>query len=275
VSWLDAVILGLIQGLTEFIPVSSDGHLSAAEMLMPRFGQVGLLFDVMVHVGTLVAIVVYYRRFLMEEVSGLVADDPEKRRGAWRFALLLLVATIPTGIVGLAIKPFVEQTKTDPRFVGAMEILTGLYLALSALRRGGTKDRRTMTYADAAIIGAVQGFAVLPGLSRSASTIAFGLLLGLAPRWAADFTFLLALPAIVGAAGVEILSALRHEGAGFFATPDFGKYLLGAVVAGCVGYLTIGILIRLVSTRKVHWFAVYCILFGLVLIFMFPRLLAR
>ena len=270
-TWIEAVILGVVQGLTEFLPVSSDGHLSAAEMLMPRFGQVGLLFDVMVHVGTLVAIVIYYRKFLADEIAGLFAEDKAKRFEAWRFALLLLVATIPTGIVGLAIKPLVEQTKTNPRFVGSMEILNGLYLAVSALRRGGRKTRTTTTFLDAAIIGAVQGLAVLPGLSRSASTITFGLLLGLAPHWAADFTFLLAVPAIVGAAGVEIFSAWRHEGGAFFATPDFGKYLLGAAVAGVVGYMTIGVLIRLVSTRKVHWLAVYCILFGLVLIFLFPR----
>jgi undecaprenyl-diphosphatase len=270
VTWLDAIVLGVIQGLTEFIPVSSDGHLSAAEMLMPRFGQVGLLFDVMVHVGTLLAIVVYYRRLLRDEVVGLVAKDPEERRVAWRLAMLLLVATIPTGIVGLLIKPFVEQTKGNARFVGAMEILTGLYLAVSALARVGRKDRATMRYVDAFVIGAVQGLAVLPGLSRSASTIAFGLLLGLTGRWAADFTFLLAIPAIVGAAGVEIVSTLRHEGAGFFSTPDFAKYLGGAAVAAVIGYFTIGILIRLVSTRKVHWFAVYCFLFGLCLIFLFP-----
>jgi undecaprenyl-diphosphatase len=274
-SWLDAVILGVVQGLSEFIPVSSDGHLSAAEMLMPRFGQVGLLFDVMVHVGTLAAIVVYYRRLLRDEVVGLVARDPAERRRAWRLAMLLLVATIPTGIVGLAIKPYVETTKGNPTFVGLMEILTGLYLAVSALARPGTKDRETIRYTDAFIIGAVQGLAVLPGLSRSASTIAFGLLLGLTGRWAADFTFLLAIPAIVGAAGVEILSALRHEGAGFFATPDFAKYLVGAGVAAVVGYMTIGVLIRLVSTRKVHWFAVYCFVFGLVLIFLFPAWMAR
>lgn len=127
-----------------------------------------------------------------------------------------------------------------------------------------------MTYLDAFIIGTVQGFAVLPGLSRSASTIGFGLLLGLTGRWAADYTFLLAIPAIVGAAGVEILSALRHQGAGFFTTPDFGKYALGAAVAGLVGYTTIGFLIRMVSTRRVHGFAIYCFVFGLVLIFFFP-----
>ena len=270
-SWLDAIVLGIIQGLTEFIPVSSDGHLSAAEMLMPRFGQVGLLFDVMVHVGTLAAIVIYYRRLLREEVEGLVSREPEKRAGAWRLAMLLLVATVPTGITGLWMKHYVEQTKSNPRFVGAMEILTGLYLAVSYLRREGHKTRKTMTYLDAFIIGTVQGFAVLPGLSRSASTIGFGLLLGFTGRWAADYTFLLAIPAIVGAAGVEILSALRHQGPGFFATPDFARYLLGALVAGCVGYFTIGFLIRMVSTRKVHWFAIYCFAFGLILIFAFPR----
>jgi undecaprenyl-diphosphatase len=270
-TWLEAAVLGLIQGLTEFIPVSSDGHLSAAEMLMPGFGQVGLLFDVTVHVGTLTAILVYYRELLAKEVSGLFAADAGERRRAWRLALLLLVATVPTAVVGLLLRPAVEATKLDPRFVGSMEILTGLYLALSWLRKDGRKDRETMPYLDAVLIGVVQGFAVLPGLSRSASTIALGLLLGLAARWAADFTFLLAIPAIVGAASLEIVSAYRAEGAAFFQTPDFGKYLLGAAVAGVVGYATIGFLIRLVSTRKVHLFAVYCFLFGLALILFFPR----
>ena len=270
-TWLEAALLGLIQGLTEFIPVSSDGHLSAAEMLMPGFGQVGLLFDVMVHVGTLTAILVYYRGLLAREVSGLFASDAAERRRAWRLAALLLVATVPTGIVGLLLKPVVETTKVDPRFVGAMEILTGFYLALSWFRKEGRKDLDTMPMVDAVLIGIFQGFAVLPGLSRSASTIAVGLLLGLTARWAADFTFLLAIPAITGAASLEIFSAFRSEGAAFFQTPDFGKYLLGAAVAGIVGYATIGLLIRLVSTRKVHLFAVYCFLFGLTLILFFPR----
>ncbi len=274
-SWLDAIVLGVIQGLTEFLPVSSSGHLSAAEMLMPGFGQVGLLFDVMVHVGTLAAIVIYYRSLLRAEIVGLVSRDTGERRRAWRLALLLLVATVPTGIVGMLMKPWVEATKGSPQFVGAMEILSGAYLALSYLRKDGRKDRDTMSFLDAAIIGLVQGLAVLPGLSRSASTIAFGLLLGLAGRWAADFTFLLAIPAILGAAGLEVVSALRHEGRAFFATPDFGRYLAGAAVAAFVGYLTIGLLIRMVSTRKVHIFAVYCFVFGLVLIFVFPAFVGR
>lgn len=269
-SWIEALLLGVIQGLTEFIPVSSDGHLAAAQLLLPGFGQVGLLFDVMLHVGTLTAILIYYRKLLAREVSGLASADPAERQSAWRLVALLAAATIPTGVVGLLLKHTVEQTKSDPRFVGAMEILTGLYLAVSYLRRDGRKDRQTMTMLDAVVIGTVQGLAVLPGLSRSASTIAFGLLLGLTGRWAADFTFLVAIPAIVGAAGLEIVSALRSEGPGFFATPGFARYLAGAAIAGIVGYMTIGLLIRLVSTRKVHWFAVYCFAFGLALIFLFP-----
>src|SRR4029077_16993404 len=121
------------------------------------------------------------------------------------------------------------------------------------------------------IIGTVQGFAGLPGLSRAASTIGFGLLLGFVGGWASGYTFLLAIPAIVGAAGLEIVSALRHQGPGFFATPDFARYLVGAAVAGVVGYMTIGFLIRMVCTRKVHWFALYCFVFGLVLIFFSPN----
>ena len=270
-TWLEAAILGLIQGLTEFIPVSSDGHLSAAEMLIPGFGQVGLLFDVLAHVGTLAAILVYYRKLLAREARGLVASNHAERRSAWGLIALLLAATIPTAVVGLALKPHVEAAKLRPGFVGAMEILTGLVLALSALRRGGAKDRNTMPYLDAVLIGVAQGFAVLPGLSRSASTIAVGLALGLTARWAADYAFLLAIPAILGAAGLEIVSALRLQGTAFFATPDFGKYLLAAAVAGITGYATIGFLIRIVSSRRVHWFAIYCFLFGLALILFFPR----
>ncbi len=269
-SWWEALLLGLVQGLTEFIPVSSDGHLSAAEMLLPDFRQVGVLFDVLVHVGTLFAVLIYYRRFLREEAAGLFSRDLARRRGAWELTGLMALAMVPTGIVAILLKDVVEQTKSSARFVGVMEIATGLLLALSYLARGGKRERRTMTRRDALWIGLAQGFAVLPGLSRSASTIAVGLLLGLSGEWAVNFAFLLVIPAILGAAGLEIFSAWRQEGVAFFASPDFAKYLAGAAVAGAVGYLTIGWMIRLVSTRRVHLFAIYCLLFGLLLILVFP-----
>jgi undecaprenyl-diphosphatase len=263
-SWLGAVWLGAIQGLTEFLPVSSDGHLSVAEMLLPGFSQVGVLFDVMVHLGTLTAIVLFFRRLLAEEARALRSPDPSRRRPSWQLLLLLLAATIPTGIVGIVLKPVVESTKRDPVFVGAMEIATGLLLAVSAIRRNGRREREETSWMDAVLIGTAQGLAVLPGLSRSAATISVALLLGLAPRWAAHFALLMAIPAILGAAGFEILSAWREQGAAFFSGPEFSRYLLGALVAGAVGYVTIGWLVRLSANRRIHWFAGYCIVFGVI-----------
>ena len=269
-SWWQAAFLGLIQGLTEFIPVSSDGHLSAAEMLLPGFSQVGVLFDVMVHVGTLVAVFVFFRAVLAEDAKGLFSRDPRRRRDSWKLALLIVTATIPTGIVGLFLKRVVEESKTDPRFVGAMEIATGLILLLSLFARERGRDRDSTTVADAVLIGIVQGLAVLPGLSRSATTIAFALLVGLSRRWAVTFSFLLLLPAVLGASLLEITSAWRERGGAFFAGPDFAKYVGGALVAGLVGYFAIGWLIRAVDAKRLHWFAIYCLLFGLALIYLVP-----
>jgi undecaprenyl-diphosphatase len=265
-TWLDACLLGLIQGLTEFLPVSSDGHLSAAEMLLPGFAQVGVLFDVTVHVGTLVAVVIFFRKTLAEDVEGLFSRKATQRAASWKLAVLVIAATIPTGIVGLLLKQVVEESKTDPRFVGSMEILTGLFLLLSVFARERGRDRASTTVWDAILIGILQGLAVLPGLSRSASTIAFALLVGLARRWAVTFSFLILLPAVVGASFLEIYAAWQEKGASFFAGPDFAKYVGGAVVAGVVGYFAIGWLIRAVVAKRLHWFAIYCILFGLALI---------
>jgi undecaprenyl-diphosphatase len=266
-TWLEACLLGVIQGLTEFLPVSSDGHLSAAEMLLPGFAQVGVLFDVMVHVGTLVAVVVFFRKTLAEDVGGLFSRKAARRAESWKLAVLVIAGTIPTGIVGLLLKQVVEETKTDPKFVGSMEILTGLFLMMSLFARERGRDRVSTTVWDAILIGILQGLAVLPGLSRSASTIAFALLVGLARRWAVTFSFLLLLPAVVGASFLEIYGAWEEKGASFFTGPDFAKYIGGAAIAGIVGYFAIGWLIRAVVAKRLHWFAIYCILFGLALIF--------
>jgi undecaprenyl-diphosphatase len=265
VSWAEAFLLGVIQGLTEFLPVSSDGHLSAAELLLPAFRQVGVLFDVMVHVGTLLAVVVYFRKALAADVGGLFSSEPSRR-----LAALVVAATIPTGIVGLLLKTTVELSKRNPRFVGAMEILTGVFLMLSFFGRKEGREREQTTVWDAVLIGTVQGLAVLPGLSRSASTIAFALLVGLSARWSANFSFYLLIPAVLGASILEIAGAWQEQGSAFFAGPDFARYLLGAVVAAVVGYFAIGWLIRAVVARRLYWFAIYCLLFGLALIYLFP-----
>lgn len=267
-SWLEAMLLGAIQGLTEFLPVSSDGHLSAAEMLLPGFTQVGVLFDVMVHVGTLVSVGIFFRKTLAEDLEGLFSRDPARRRLSWKLAGLIVAATIPTGIVGLMLKRAVEESKRDPQFVGAMEIGTGLLLLLSLFARDRGRERESTTAWDAILIGIVQGLAVLPGLSRSATTISFALLVGLSRRWAVTFSFLLLIPAVVGASLLELVSAGRDVGISFFAGPDFAKYVAGAAVAGVVGYFSIGWLIRAVVGKRLHWFAIYCILFGLALFYL-------
>lgn len=266
---IQAIFLGVVQGLTEFLPVSSSGHLAFAQNLMPGFHQVGVLFDVMVHVGTLVALILFYRRLLAKETRALVSDDAEARRHAVRLLLLIVVATIPTAIVGLLLKKTVEHAFVDLRAVGWAELGTAFLLGVSALRRRGDTNRESMTYLQAAIVGVFQGCAVLPGLSRSGSTIAAAILIGCIGRWAADFAFLLAIPGIAGAAVVENYGAFRRYGFAFFEGADFVKYCIGAVVAGIVGYLTIAWMIRIVSDRRVHYFAIYCALFGLVLLIFF------
>src|SRR5437762_11677104 len=127
-TWLEACLLGLVQGLTEFLPVSSDGHLSAAEMLLPGFAQVGVLFDVMVHVGTLVAVVVYFRKTLAEDVAGLFSRKAAQRTASWKLAIPVTAAAIPTGLLGLLLQHGTEDSTPDPRFVGSMAILTRLFL---------------------------------------------------------------------------------------------------------------------------------------------------
>jgi undecaprenyl-diphosphatase len=264
-----AILLGVVQGLTEFLPVSSSGHLAFVQNLLPGFRQVGVLFDVMLHVGTLVALVLFYRRLLAGEARGLFSGSGPARARAVKLLLLVVVATIPTAVVGLFLKKTVESAFVDLRAVGWAELGSAFLLGISALKRRGETDRDSMTYLQAALVGVFQGFAVLPGLSRSGSTIAAAILIGCAGRWAADFAFLLAIPGIAGAAIVENYGAFRRYGLAFFEGPDFVKYAIGAVVAGVVGYLTIAWMIRLVSDRRVHYFAIYCVLFGAALLLFF------
>lgn len=264
-----AILLGVVQGLTEFLPVSSSGHLAFVQNVVPGFRQVGVLFDVMLHVGTLAALFVYYRKLLAEEARLVVSRDPGERRRGWRLVVLIVVATVPTAIVGLLLKKTVEGAFTNLAAVGAAELGTAVLLGVSALRPRGRSDRDSMTILQAVVIGTFQGIAVLPGLSRSGSTIAAALLLGCAGPWAADFAFLLAIPGIAGAAVVENYGAFRRYGLAFFETGDFVKYVVGAAVAGVVGYLTIAWMIRIVSDRRVHYFAIYCALFGTVLLLFF------
>ena len=265
-----AAILGVVQGLTEFLPVSSSGHLV---LFQQYFGlkEPELLFDVSVHVGTLAAVLVIYREKVLllilsclQFLAGLLSGNKEAYDDRdFNFVLCIIAGSVPTAVIGLFIKKFEHIIFSSVVIVGCMLMVTGVFLLLTQFFGNGNHDDlivdnpRPLSLKYALIIGTIQGFAVMPGISRSGSTISTALLLGIDRKTAAEFSFLLALPAIVGA---EILSLkdVTFDGA----TPA-GIILLGTVISAIVGYIALKLLISLVNKGKLHVFAPYCILLGI------------
>lgn len=258
-SALHAIVLGAVQGLTEFIPISSSGHL----VLVPEalgWDQSGLAFDVMLHVASLVALVGYFRKDLASLARGLLAGEPDSRR----LGLLLFIGTIPAAIAGIAFEDYFEESFTDAKASALQLLMTAAILvgAESILRYHRARNERLRSIADlgvkdATVIGIAQAISILPGISRSGSTIAAGLGLKMERDDAARFAFLLAIPALFGAALVKV--------------PDLGSTDLsaGAAVGGFLAslvtsYIAIAGLIRYLRSRTLYPFAVYCVVAGLV-----------
>jgi undecaprenyl-diphosphatase len=252
---IQALLLGALQGATEFLPVSSSGHLAIAQHFLPGFSQPGVLFDVMLHVGTMVAVAIYFRR----ELAALLASPfrrGEAARLQQRLLGLLIVGSIPTAIIGLTFKDFFEGLFENIIVVSLMLLVTGILLFVAErFRRGGRKEGE-LTLTDALVVGTVQGCAIIPGISRSGSTIAALLLKGVDGETAARFSFLLAMPAVFGAA---MLSA-RDLGA--VATTQIPLYLAGMGVAFLTGLASIHLLLAVIRRRRLIAFAVYCWLAG-------------
>jgi undecaprenyl-diphosphatase len=250
-----ALLLGVLQGFTEFLPVSSSGHLALAQMLIPGFDQPGVLFDVMLHVGTAAAVVWYERRQILEWAGSATGR---------RVLLLLVVGTLATAVVGFALRGAATAAFERPLWVGVFLVVTGCVVASTRWLNGGDRGVERTTWREAAVIGLLQGLAVFPGLSRSGTTIAAGLGAGLERSWAARFSFLLGVPAIAGVTLVELLSH-RHE----LATTSGGFVLacvVGAAAAAITGYVALGLVLKTVSSRVFHRFAWYCIPIGLIVI---------
>lgn len=265
-----AVLLGILQGVTEFLPVSSTAHLALAQGLVPGFSQPGVLFDVLLHVGTLVAVVAFFRERLARTAAGLVAPDRAERRAAWKLVGLLALAVALTGAAALPLRRLAIATMTDYRTMGVS--LCGTALLLSAAqavggRRGeGGRSLSDLKPRDAALVGLCQAAsAVLHGLSRSGNTISVGLFSGLSRRAAAEFSFLLSIPTILAAAAVENLSALRNNPESLKADA-WPAYLLGMAAAAVVGYAAVAALLNLVVSMRLLPFIVYTALLGLLLV---------
>lgn len=270
-----ALMLGLVQGLTEFLPVSSTAHLTLAEhLLLGR--SMPLAFDVLLHAGTLVALAVYFRTELLRVLAGALGRDP----GGRRLGLLLLAAMVPTGILAMATRHFKEQAKEHLWIYGACLLLTAVLL-WTANRLAGTRPGRTLdqvNLGDALAIGAIQGLGGGFGLSRSGSTLSMGVFRGLALPDSTRFSFLLGIPTIAAAALVEsrpLVKALlngRTPGAELaFPAGSASPALLclaGVAMAAVSGYLAIGLLDRFTRRPRLGGFAAYCVAAGLLMLFL-------
>jgi undecaprenyl-diphosphatase len=254
-----AIVLGAVQGLTEFVPVSSSAHLVLVPFLL-GWSVPSLAFDVAVHIGTLVALILYFWRDLWEITIGVVrsvarrADDRDRDRT--RLAGLLLVGSIPAAVAGLLLEGFFEALFERPGFVaGALLGTAALLVAGEAVyARSRPEDRRDVdriTVVDALTMGVLQALAITPGISRSGATITGGLFRGLSREAAARFSFLLSIPAILGAAVVAVPDLPPET--------DWGAVMAATAVAGLTGFAAIAFLLHYLRTRTMRPFAAYCV----------------
>jgi len=258
------ILLGLVQGLTEFLPVSSSAHLAILHQILgARSVEAEVSFDVLLHLATLVAVLIYFRAYLAATATGLMhpgaSGDTGTGQPALRTVLAVVAATVATGVVYAAFSLARLKTKedvTDLRLIGLGLLVTGalLYSIQVALKRKRPAAQLTLLIAFG--VGLGQGMALLPGISRSGATIVAGILLGLDQAVAARFSFLVAIPAIL-LAMAKHAKPLMHEVTTHSAALGLG-YFAAAIVAGVVGYLSIGIIFRLIRALKLHTFAYYC-----------------
>ncbi|MEZ4483862.1 MAG: undecaprenyl-diphosphate phosphatase [Syntrophotaleaceae bacterium] len=260
-SLLDAVLLGLLQGVTEFLPVSSSGHLAVAQHFLPGFSQPGVLFDVLLHVATMGAVILYFRRDCALLVTAPFRRDQESALYR-RLLFLLALGSVPTAVIGLLFKDFFIGLFHNLTVVASMLLVTGTLLFLSERLRCGKRKEEKLTWSDALLVGTVQGGAIIPGISRSGSTIAALLLKGVDGETAARFSFLLALPAIFGAALLSLGDMTAVAGA------ELSAYVAGMVTAFVAGLLSIHLLLAVVRRRRLFAFALYCWLAGGLFLFL-------
>ena len=255
----EAVVLGVVQGLTEFLPVSSSGHLAVTHRFMtPLPAHETAAIDVALHVGTLVAVVVFFWGDLWGMARALAA--PRTGGWRWRWIWLLGLAMVPAAVVGLPFKSAIEASFVSMPLVGACFLVTGTLLFLASHVRGALRTEDDVAAKDAFFIGCFQALALLPGVSRSGSTIAAGLFRRLRSDVAARFSFLLGIPAIVGA---EIGEARTLVALG----PGAHAPLLAGIAASCLsGFVAIWGVLRIMQAKRLHYFAYYMWTLGVVVL---------
>jgi len=258
-SLFQAIFLGIVQGLTEFLPVSSSGHLVFFQSLF-GMGEPPLFFDVMLHLGTLLAVVVCFRSDILSIARGLGArlKGSHNHPPQVKLFLLIIVATIPTGLMGILFKDWFESLFSKPKVVGMMLLVTGLVLWLTRWTKREGRTIEKMRWIDSVLIGIAQGLAIIPGISRSGATISTGLFCGLDRELSGKFSFLLSIPAILGA------TFLESQKMGSSLEVQTG--LLGMTVAFGVGLFSLTLLIKIIKMGKIFNFSYYCWGMGLLML---------
>lgn len=280
-----AIVLGIIQGAAEFLPVSSSGHLVIVkEILGVDLESGGVFFDVMLHLGTLLAIFVAFwkdiKHLIVEGVHIVVdvfynigvfvrrlfgkecAYQRIVRSSYRKLVVLIIVSTIPTGIIGVLLSDIIEFANGMILVPGICLLITAMFLIIADLVEEGEKRPKETSYLNAGAIGVAQGLATMPGVSRSGTTITACLLCGFEKRFAVKYSFIMSIPAVLGAAVLELkdFSSLN------LGSQDIISCVVATVVAAIVGYLSICFMMRLVRGKKYKYFAIYCAILGLVAI---------
>ncbi len=280
-SLAHSLLMGLIQGLTEFLPVSSSGHLALFKILFHVNTDTGMLFDVLLHIATLAAVlVVYYKdviRLIREFfliladicvnagmlVSGRRREAPYRKilsNSYRRFVVLVIVSTIPTGVIGYLGGGLVEKAETTLLVPGICLIITAILLFLCDRAPDGHKGPKQTTWWNAIVIGIVQGIATLPGISRSGSTITASVFLGLDRKFAVKYSFIMSIPAILGA----LVLQLKDGGLEQVTGSQAGIYVAGMIVAAVVGYIAVKLMLAIVKNKKFKYFSIYCLAVGVI-----------
>ena len=266
--WLFQILLGIVQGLTEFLPVSSSGHLALANAVAAANGlilpETTLVMEVGLHLATVLAVIFVFRRDFGRMIASIF--KPGVSSGGYlsrlwsgeygRLLILTLAATIPAAVLGVALGKRIEAVFDEPRYISLFLIATGLILLLTHFVAKGRKGILEIGIWVALAVGCAQAVALLPGISRSGATICMALLLGIVGKDAARFSLIMSVPAVLGTSALKLLELLKGDIA-----ISWGMGL-GFVAALVVGYLAIHWLVAVVSRRKLIWFACYCLLAG-------------
>ena len=269
-TYLQAVVLGVVQGITEFLPVSSSAHLAITQRwyaLDPESLPMHV-FDGLVHIGTTLAVFIVFAgslRLYGHRLIGELSSRWTGKRYALRILLLGVLATIPTGVIGLGLKKTFERAFGEPVWIGVGLLTTGLLLAVTACVGRGKRGWKDFAWWRAVLVGTAQGIAIWPGVSRSGSTICAATFCGLRRRWAAEFSFFIAIPAILGATALKLREAFAMSAEN--ALPiAWGPVLVGAAVSLVVGVLSLRLLLGAVRRAKLHYFSYYCWAVGVLVI---------